>query len=302
VRASYELIKSLVDLEKLDEAELEYTSFRKDFPKEPLLANLAIVLFNAHGNTIDAIEQEIKALEGDPAKARELREAEGRMRAEIRKTLSFANNYMAVESVPDYGLLRNSSKYAARIKDWKTAEMFLEKILAVYGPKPERQAALDTFIKPELAEIKMEQGKFNEALPLLDDAIKLRPNFLPLYRLKARCLGGWIKLDEGGQMERTQGLQEYQKAYDLLWGTGAPDQRAYRTFVEQKFEKHSFEWYQFQLEMLDMAQKLSTQNSDFKRAVESFHRIAKSTDDFETLKGFGKKGQDLFLLFERLKP
>ena len=58
VRAAYELIKALVDLERLGDGEAEYASLRKQFPNNKLLSNLAIVLFNARGTNVAAIEED----------------------------------------------------------------------------------------------------------------------------------------------------------------------------------------------------------------------------------------------------
>lgn len=294
VRGAYWLVKALVDLERLSEGETEYAALRKQFPNEPLLANLAIVLFNARDTNVAAIEEEIKALEKNVTKARELRDAKQRRRTEIRKALSFATNYLAIEREPDYGLLRNASKLAGGIQDWGQAEFFLEKILALYGKNREYTQKIDSFIKPELAEIKMQKNDFRAAQTLIEDALKAQPNSYSLLKLKTRVLGGWCEFDEAGNFRRPQGLGEFRQAYDLLF-------QEYGKYVRSKFDKYSFEWYQFQFDCLDMADKLATKNSDFMRAARRFYRIAQSTDDFTTLKNFGQQGQRLHLLFQKLK-
>ena len=295
VRATYELVKSLVDLERIGDAETEYAKLRKQFPDSSLLTNLAIVLFNAHGSTINAIEQEIKAIGNDPAKAKDARTAQARLRAEVLRTLTFANNYTAMERQPDYGLLRNSSKYAARIRNWDRAEFFLTKILAVHGKNKAFKGRLNNFVKPELAEIKMQKGDFRTALTYVNDSLKTRPNSYALKRLKIRALGGWCRFDESGQLRRPLGLSRFKDAYDLLF-------QDYGKYIKAKVKKYTLEWYSHQLACLDMSLKLMTKDSDYQRAALSFYRIAEGDEDFATLKKFGKPGLDLVVLFQRLRP
>ena len=293
-RAAYELVKSLVDLERLGEAESEYSRLRKESKGDPLLANLAVVLFKARTTNVDAIEQEIGALIGNDEKKAALREATQRLRTEIRKTLSFAKNYLEVETEPDYQLLRDSSKFASRIDDFDQAEFFLQKILAIYGKDPKRKESIDKFIRPELAEILMEKGEFPTALAQIEASIKLRPNSFPLKRLKARALGGWAAFDSNSERKRPSGTGDFEAAYKVMY-------EDYGRLIRSKStKKYSLEWFQFYFDCMDLALKASTKNSDYLATAKKFYSIA--SDDFEALKAIGPKGRNLHLLFQTYRP
>ncbi len=295
-RATFELIKALIDLERITEGETEYDRFRKEFPNSPQQSALAIILFNARKTQVDAIEQEISALQGNPAKAREMRDATRRLRAEVHKALSFAKTYMAAERHPAYAMLRAASKLAARIDEFDQAELFLEKIVAVHGKSKKYGKNIDAHIRPELAEIKMRKGDFNTALAQIDDALKVRPKSYNLMWLKARALGGWIEFDADGSPRRTQGLQKFKEAYLLLF-------QDYGKYVKsKKVKKYSLQWYRWVLACLDMSDKLMRVESDFRRARDSFYSMGKNTDNFASLKKLGPEGNRLYLLFQRLKP
>lgn len=293
--ASFELISALIDLEKISEAEGEYQRLRKEQPNDRLLGGLAIKLFKARQTNIDAIRQEIDAVTGDPSKTRELRDATQRLRAEVRKALTFAKNYLDVEAEPNYQLLRDASALAASIEDYAQAEFFLEKILSTYGEDKAYAGRIDKFVRPDLAEIKMRKGDFNTALKQIEEALAARPTSYELKRLKVRALGGWAELDSNGNVNRPQGLQRYVEAYQLLYTD-------YRKYVKSKFKEGDIEYYQFRLDCLDLCIKAASQDSDYINTAKKFYRIAASTDDFETLRKQGPAGVRLHILFQRLKP
>ncbi len=50
---------------------------------------------------------------------------------------------------------------------------------------------------------------------------------------------------------------------------------------------------------MDLALKAVKDNSDFNETAKKFWRIAKSHNDFQTLKDMGKKGENLYKLFDK---
>ncbi|HHI79316.1 MAG TPA: hypothetical protein ENK02_05010 [Planctomycetes bacterium] len=301
--ASYYLIRGYIGLEQIETAELEYQRFSKDFPKSPQLSQAALVLFTARDGRVSAVRKEMEAIQKKAAKdasaEKDLLEIKNRFKLDVLKTLSFARIYIQNEKNPDYAVLRKAAKLASEIKDWDQAELFLQKIIQVFGNSPKEKDKIDKFIKPELAEIYLRKMEFRKALKLLDDALKLRPKSYKLKLLKARALGGWIDMDQEGRIINPGGLERFEEAYQLLWG-----EKGYRRFIQsKKVKKYSLQWYRFYLDCLDMALKASRKgNSDYLTYAKSLFNIANSTDDFETLRGLGAEGRKIYRLFLRLKP
>ncbi len=301
--ASFYLVRGYVGLEQIETAELEYQRFSKDFPKSPQLSQTAMILFTARDRRVSAIRKEMaaikKKLAKDPAAEKNWHEIQKQFKLGVLKTLSFARTYLQIEKSPDYALLRKAAKLASEIKDWDQAELFLQKIVSVFGNSPKEKDKINKFIKPELAQILLRKMEFRKALKLLDDALKLRPKSYKLKLLKARALGGWIEMDPDGRIVNPGGMERFEEAYKLLWG-----EKGYRRFIQSKrVKKYSLVWYRFYLDCLDMALKASRKgNSDYLDFAKSLFNIANSTDDFETLKGLGAEGKKLYRLFLRLKP
>lgn len=293
--ALFEMIAALIDLEKVSEAEAEYAAFRKENPNDALLGGLAIKLFKARQTNIAAIDQEIEAVAGDPTKARALRDANQRLRSEVRKALAFAKNYLEVEAKPNYQLLRDASQLGEKIEDFDQAEFFLEKVLAVYGKSKAYKAKVDKFVRPDLASIKMRKGDFNTALKQIEDALAVRPKSYELKLLKIRALGGWAEIDNEGTLREITGLKRFSEAYDLLF-------QDYRKFIRSKFKPGDYEYYKFRFDCMYACKMAATQDSNFLARARKFFRMAKSEDEFDTLKKLGAKGRKLFQLFQRVKP
>jgi len=53
---------------------------------------------------------------------------------------------------------------------------------------------------------------------------------------------------------------------------------------------------------MDLAIKASKHNSDFLEFAKKFWREAKSIDEFNTLRKMGKKGENLYRLFQQRLP
>ena len=62
-------------------------------------------------------------------------------------------------------------------------------------------------------------------------------------------------------------------------------------------QKFSLEWYEFMWESYWFSKQAGLKDSKFKDTADTFYRKAKSTNDFETLKQFGAKGELLHRYF-----
>ncbi|MCB9890311.1 MAG: tetratricopeptide repeat protein [Planctomycetes bacterium] len=302
VRSSYamiatiELIAALIDLEKVGEAEAEYARIRKDFPQERSIGGLAVKLFMARKTNIAAIQQEIEAVQGDPTKTLELRDATQRMRAEVRKALSFATNYLEVEPKPNYQLLRDASELAVLVEDYDQALYFLQKVVEIYGNDKNYTDNVDKFVRPDIASILMRKGDYQTALKQIDEALKVRPKSFELKLLRVRALGGWCEFDESGGLRITPGVGRYKEAYELMFTD-------YRNYVRGKYKEWDLEYYQFRFDCMDLCIKAAQEDTDFIETAKKFYRQAEANpDNFETLKKIGPKGLRLFQLFQARKP
>jgi thioredoxin-like negative regulator of GroEL len=301
-RASFDLIKAYIDLEKIDEAELEYAALKKAYPTDSTVAFLAISLFNARRSIVEAVEAELEGIEPTAGNQSKLRDVQRRLRAEIRKALDFAKIYIEIEREPNYSLLRNAAKLALRIEDFEIARTFLRKIVSTYGDQKDYAQRIDTFVKPDLAEIDLLDGKFQQALDSVNDALKaVKSNRSKLYfqliRMKAFALAGYrTQLDDLGQAKRQNGLGRFKEAYDLMW-------LDYNRYIKSQVEEFSLEWYQFYFDCMDIALKVAgNQDTSFLGTAKKFYRRAASTNDFKTLRDLGPKGERLAILFRNLEP
>ena len=302
-RASFDLIKAYIELEKLDEAELEYAALKQQYPTDRTVAVLAISLFKARSNVVEAIDAELAGIEPNASNRSKIREASTRLRAEIRKALDFAKTYIQLEREPDYGLLRNAAKLALKIEDFEIARTFLRKIVSVYEGNKKFDDIIDKFVKPDLAEIDLLDGKFDLALKSIDDALaSLDSNRSKLYfdliRMKAFALAGYrTVLNDNAITVQQTGLGRFKEAYDLMW-------KEYGRYIKSaKVEKYSLEWYQFYYDCMDIALKVgANQDTAFMGTAKTFYRLAKSTDDFAALKKLGPDGERLTILFRSIGP
>jgi len=61
---------------------------------------------------------------------------------------------------------------------------------------------------------------------------------------------------------------------------------------------YSLAWYRFQWEAFWFARQAGVVDSRFKEIADKLYRIARSTDDFATLKKYGREGRLLFRYFQ----
>ncbi len=302
-QGSFNLIKAYIELEKLDDAELEYAALKKQYPTDPTVALLAISLFKARSNVVQAVEAEVAGIKISPANRSKIREANTRLRAETRKALDFANTYVKLEHKPDYNLLRNAAKLALKIKDFEIARGFLRKIISVYSGNKKLAKMINKFVKPDLARIDLLDSKFDLALKSVEDALgsvksKRSKLYFELIRMKAFALAGYrTSLNDSGIPVQQTGLGRFKEAYNLMW-------KEYGRYIKSKqVKQYGFEWYQFYFDCMDISLKVAAnEDSAFMAIAKKFYRLAKSTDNFATLEKLGTEGEILTNLFRSISP
>ena len=297
ISAASDLIRALVELEKLKDAEGEYRSLRAKYPENAQVSNLAKDLYMARKTSVEAMAEEVAKV--DPKDRRAVESAQAQYRAEVDKALSFAKTYVKDELKPDFAILRSATKMAWAVQKWDDAEFFLKKTWGAWSSDKSKTKTMDIYVRPEMAEIKLKKGDFRGALADIKTALEFAKGKAKykLYRFQAQALGGWAELDNRGRLKIIYGRGEkgdFKEAYDILFQKYAP-------LVKQKQPyMWTYEWYQWYFECMDMAFKTAKENSDFYGFAMRFYNKAKSVNDFATLRKMGKKGETLFKLYNKL--
>ena len=127
---------------------------------------------------------------------------------------------------------------------------------------------------------------------MLIAAEKANPLQWEIKRQIARCLGGWFEFDRTGRPQREPGLDRPADAYIKHYTEYK------RWALRDAVKKYSLEWYQFHWECYWFAKQASAKDSKYKATAAKFYRIARATDNFETLKSYGEAGLSLFKNFQ----
>jgi hypothetical protein len=147
-------------------------------------------------------------------------------------------------------------------------------------------------VLPKVGEALLQQQRFQEAYDMLIAAEKANPNHWEIKRQICRALGGWFEISRAGAPVRIPGLDKPDEAYKKYYGE-------YRSWgLRPEVKQYSLEWYRFQWEAYWFARKAGEKDSQFKDIADKIYRIAKSTDDFATLKSYGADGLTLFRNFQ----
>jgi hypothetical protein len=146
------------------------------------------------------------------------------------------------------------------------------------------------------------QRRFSEAYEMLvaadQAAEKANARQWELKRQIARALGGWFEFDKAtGQPMKEPGLDKPAEAFRVYY---ADKNNAYRVwgFDRPEVKKFSFEWYRFLWEAYWFAKQASLKDGKMKATAETLYGIARSTDNFATLRSYGVKGDELYRFFQ----
>ena len=259
---------------------------------------LGALMFETYFGRAKALQAQVVA-KPDP-------KTQDQLTATRRKALDIGLDYANTVGKPQYGILYNSMRLAEGLRAWPSCEKAAERILKLYG---EKKFASLRQVKPLLGYAILRQpGRMQEALEVLSLAEKeLKPEeggrksggYFEVQRYQALALGGWPSFDKDGiQYDPNPGLGKPDKAYDIYWFD-----RDFRKFMlhSQRNPKYSLGWYEYHLEVYYFAKAAQRINDKFKQRAQTLYNIARSTDDFATLKALGEEGKRIANLFGEIK-
>ncbi|MBK8097812.1 MAG: hypothetical protein IPK26_11935 [Planctomycetes bacterium] len=284
------------DQGQMDQADQIYAELKK--VDAATASRLATEMFRQHLNIVGNLEKEqTAALAGGDKTAAE---AATRALEDARKKLTALGlDYAANSPKPQLGVLVNTMNSFEQLADWKKVDEVAQKALQLYGNETEAKTkeVMDLSVRPKIGEAMLRQKQFTQAHEMLVAAEKANPNQWELKRLIALALGGWFEFDERGAAVRVPGLDKPTEAYQKYWveykqwGLRQPDVR-----------KFSIEWYRFHWEAYWFALQAGAKDPKAKENAQTLFRIAKSTDNFASLKKLGAEGNQLARFFDQNKP
>jgi hypothetical protein len=280
------------DVGELAKAEEAYRQLK---PKDPVRASrMATEIFQEYQNQVKSLSAELDAAiakdRGDAA----ISTARAAVDAVRTKLVGLGTDYIDSSPKPQIAILVNTMLAYEQLGDWKRVEAIARKTLELYGDDKSEATAriVDQLVLPKVGEALLQQQRFQEAYDMLIAAEKANPNHWEIKRQICRALGGWFEISRAGAPVRIPGLDKPDEAYKKYYGE-------YRSWgLRPEVKQYSLEWYRFQWEAYWFARKAGEKDSQFKDIADKIYRIAKSTDDFATLKSYGADGLTLFRNFQ----
>jgi hypothetical protein len=278
----------------LDKAEGAYQQLKqKDAVRS---SRLATDIFKEYENKVkllsDELTKTIKDNKGDAA----ITKATAELTGARQKLVTLGSDYIAGAPKPQLAVLVKTMQNYEELADWKRVDEVAKKTLDLYGSDTtdSTKKAIDQLVRPKVGEALLQQKRFQEALDMLLAAEKANPTQWELKRQIARALGGWFEFSTTGAAVKEPGLDKPAEAYDKYWGE-------YKTWGLRKpdVKDYSLDWYRFHWEAFWFAKQAAVKDSKFKERADALYGKARSTDNFETLKGFGAEGLKLFRYFQQ---
>lgn len=301
---AYDLLaRSYVELGERDKAEAAYRNLAKLAPDSSMVPKLATAIFVAHYENVKHLSDELDGAykNGDQANIKPIKE---RLTAARKATVAFGRDYARASLKPQYGVLYISLQNADELKDWTAAQELAAKIIEVYGTDPDEKSKIDQYVRPILGKILLRQQKVREAHTMLvaaetelDSGGTLRAAAFPVKQLICQALGGWREIDERGDVVSFPGLGRPAEAYDKQW----TEVKKFALSSQRGVTDFSLPWYEFHWEAYLYASLAGAKDSKYKGYAESLYRIASSTDNFDTLRKLGPRGEELAQLFITLQ-
>jgi tetratricopeptide (TPR) repeat protein len=284
-----------VDTGALTKAEQSYNQLKV---KDPARASrLASEIFQEYQNLVKSqiaeVEKAITAGKTD----NELTKAKGEVTNARERLTALGTDYINGSPKPQLAILVATMTNWAELKKWENVDKVAKKTLALYGDIEEAASkrVVDQLVRPMVGEALLQQRRFQEAYDMLVAAEKANPAQWDLKRQIARALGGWFEFSETGQSVRVPGLDRPIEAYMKYYGHPTESYRVWATRPDVK--KYSLDWYEFMWESYWFAKQAGAKDSKFKDTSAKFFRLAKSTNEFASLKQHGIKGELLHRYF-----
>ncbi|MEE9126453.1 MAG: hypothetical protein V3U11_04880, partial [Planctomycetota bacterium] len=244
-------------------------------------------------------EAAIKSLD-----AATIQDASRKLEAARKATLAQGMDYARSLGLPNYDVLFTTMKTAEAIKEWTDCEWVATKILKLYR-NDLKVSTHKSFlrVRPALGNALLNQsGKMQQALDILTQAEKNliargknnTEGYYEVVRLTCLALGGWPMFDDRGNYHAHGGMGKPVEAYVKYYG---PTYRKYATH-SKRAPRFSLEWYRFHLEAYYFACQAGKVDDKYSRYAATLFKIAKSTDEFDTLKKLGDDGQAIYDMFQ----
>jgi len=301
---AYDLLaRAHVELGQRDKAEEAYRSLAKAAPDSNLVPKLSTAIFVSHYENVKHLSDELDGAYKSSDKAA-IKEVTGKLATARKATVAFGRDYARSAAKPQYEILYIALQNADELKDWTGAQELASKIIELYGKDPKYESKIDQFVRPTLGKILLRQGRVREAYDMLvaaekelDAGGKLRAAAFPVKQLICQALGGWREIDEQGNVASVPGLGRPAEAYEKQWLEVKP----FALSAQRGVTDYSLPWYEFYWEAYLYASLAGAKDSKYKDYAEKLYRIASSTDNFETLRKMGARGEQLATLFTSLQ-
>jgi hypothetical protein len=300
---AYDLLaRAHVELGDRDKAEEAYRNLAKLAPQSQMVPKLSTVIFTSHYERVKALSTELEGLIKDNSP--KVKEVAEQLATARRATVAFGRDYARSAAKPQYSMLFISLQSADELRDWTAAQELATKLIDEYGNDPAQKEKVDTLVRPILGKILLRQQKFREAYDMLvaaekqlDAGGKLKAAAFPVKQLICQALGGWQEVDQRGDVVSYPGLGKPDEAYEKHW----TEVRKFALSEQRGITDFSLPWYEFHWEAYLYATLAAPKDSKYKGYADKLYRIASSTDNFETLKKLGPRGEELAQLFNNLK-
>lgn len=284
-----------VDTGALTEAEQAYNQLKAQDGARA--SRLASEIFQEYQTLVKSQEQEVdKAIASNKTDS-EINAAKNEVIAARRQLTALGTDYINSSPKPQLAILVATMSNWAELRDWQRVDDVAKKTLAIYGNVTDEseKRVVDLLVRPMVGEALLQQRRFQEAYDMLVAAETANPTQWDLKRQIARALGGWFEFSETGQSVRVPGLDRPIEAYMKYYGHPTESYRVWMTRDDVK--KFSFEWYEFMWESYWFAKQAGAKDSKYKAFADTFYSKARSTNNFETLKQYGAKGNLLHRYF-----
>lgn len=280
------------DIGEMAEAETAYTQLKE---KNGLRASrLATEIFQTYQQQAKAQIKELDtAIAGDKGEAA-IAAARENLRAVRAKLAALGSDYIKNSPKPQLGILVTTMLAYEKLSDWKQVEAIAKVSLDNYGSDKDKETVnvIDLIVRPKVGEALLKQKRFTEAYDMLVAAEKANPTQWELKRQIALAQGGWFSFSSTGRPDPVLGLEKPAEAYQKYYGE-------YRTWgLRTEVKPYSLDWYRFHWEAFWFAKQAGLKDSKFQEIAAKFYRIARSTDDFATLKRYGEEGLELYNFFQ----
>lgn len=285
-----------VDTGALDKAEQAYTQLKgKDGARA---ARLATEIFQEYQNQVKGLVAELDEAIAAGKTDAQLTDQQREIEAARRKLTALGTDYIKNSPEPQLAILVNTMLAWEKLAEWQRVDEVAKQTLSLYGETSEESSkrVIDQLVRPMVGEALLQQRRFQEAYDMLVTAEAANPAQWELKRQIARALGGWFEFSKTAQPIREPGLDRPLEAYIKYYGDPKESYRIWATRPE--VAKFSLEWYRFMWESYWFAKQAGKKDSKYEETAAKFYRIARSTNDFETLKAFGAEGLLIYRYFQ----